>query len=110
MAGRGQVAALGRLEGVREATLCDLEGMVLESSSSQPELNAAATSLQGVLRSLSASLHGLTPPVTLTVDTDQGSLHLAQTEDAILVVATGTEANLGAVRLEMREALRALKE
>jgi predicted regulator of Ras-like GTPase activity (Roadblock/LC7/MglB family) len=84
--------------------------MVIESSSSQPELNAAATSLQGVLRALSASLHSLTPPVTLTVDTEQGSLHLAQTEDTILVVATGTEANLGAVRLEMREALRALKE
>jgi predicted regulator of Ras-like GTPase activity (Roadblock/LC7/MglB family) len=109
MAGRGHVAALGRLEGVREATLCDLEGTVLESSSNRPELNAAAVSLQGVLAALSGSLHGLTSPVTLTVDTDQGSLHLAQAADAILVVSTGTEANLGAVRLEMREALRALK-
>lgn len=110
MAGRGQVAALGRLEGVREATLCDQEGMVLESSSSRPELNAAAMSLHAALRILQGSLQGFASPVTLTVDTDEGSLHMTESGNTILVVATGTEANLGAVRLEMREALRALNE
>jgi predicted regulator of Ras-like GTPase activity (Roadblock/LC7/MglB family) len=110
MAGRGQVAALGRLEGVHEATLCAADGTVLESSSSRPELAAAALSLQAALASLQGRLQGFARPVTLTVDTEQGSLHLAQSGDAVLVVTTGTEANLGAVRLEMREALRALNE
>ena len=110
MAGRSHVAALGRLEGVREATLCAADGTVLESSSSRPELTAAAVSLQAALTSLQGRLHGFAPPVTLTLDTEQGSLHLSQSGDSILVVSTGTEANLGAIRLEMREALRALQE
>ena len=110
MAGRGQVAALGRLEGVREATLCMLDGSVIESSSNRPELNAAAASLHAAIRGLQAHLPALGPLATVTVDGEQGSLHLAQTPDAVLVVTTGTEANIGAVRLEMREAIRALQE
>ena len=110
MAVRGQVAALGRLEGVREATLCAQDGSVLESSASRPELNAAASSLQAALKSLQAHLPSLGPAATVTIDGEQGTLHVAQAADAILVVATGAEANIGAVRLEMREALRALQE
>jgi predicted regulator of Ras-like GTPase activity (Roadblock/LC7/MglB family) len=110
MAGRGQVAALGRLDGVQEATLCGLDGTVIESSSSRPELTAAAVSLQAALSALQASLPGLASPVTVTIDAEQGSLHMTQTPKSILVVSTGNDANLGAVRLEMRDALRAVEE
>jgi predicted regulator of Ras-like GTPase activity (Roadblock/LC7/MglB family) len=104
------VAAIGRLEGVYEATLCETDGTVIESSSNRPELNAAATSLVSAMQALETSLHVIGSPVTLTVDAEHGSLHLAQGRQAVLVVTTGTEANLGAVRLEMREALRAMGE
>jgi len=109
MVGRGYVAALGRLEGVREATLCAPDGTVLESSSKRPELDAAAVSLRDALEALRASLPSLGDAATLTVDAEEGTLHLAQAPDCVLVVSTSTEANLGAVRLEMREAMRSLK-
>jgi len=105
---RGQVAALGRLDGVQEATLCSPDGMVLESSSGSPELTQSAMSLQAALGALQGTLPNMGGPVTLTVDTPQGTLHLSQSSVGVLVVSTTSAANQGAVRLEMREALRAL--
>jgi len=110
MAGRGQVAALGRLEGVRESTLCTLDGVVLESSSAHPELDAAAVSLQSALSAMQGSVSGYTTPVTLTAETEEGALHLTLTKKSLLVVTTGSDANIGSVRLEMRDALKAVEE
>ena len=108
MTARGQMAVLGRLDGVREATLCSQDGTVLESSSGQPELSQAAMSLQAALDALQGALPNLGGPVTLTVDTSDGTLHMSQSAAGVLVVSTTSSANQGAVRLEMREALRAL--
>lgn len=105
MAHLNDVAALGHLEGVREATLCALDGTVISSSNRRPELDAAAVSLHGALQALQAALPSLAWPVTVTMDAEEGTVHMAQADDAVLIVSTGTDANLGAVRLAMREAL-----
>jgi predicted regulator of Ras-like GTPase activity (Roadblock/LC7/MglB family) len=81
------------------------DGSVLQSSSKRPELDAAAASLQGALQALQSSLPELGAPATMTIDAEDGSLHMAQSGDALLIVSTGADANLGAVRLAMREAL-----
>jgi predicted regulator of Ras-like GTPase activity (Roadblock/LC7/MglB family) len=41
------------------------------------------------------------------VEGEGGALHMAQTNDSILILSTTNDANLGAVKLEMREALQA---
>jgi predicted regulator of Ras-like GTPase activity (Roadblock/LC7/MglB family) len=105
MADVSAIVALGHLEGVREATLCSPDGTVLASSNTRPELDAAAVSLRGALQALQAALPALAQPVTVTMDAEDGTVHMAQTDDAVLIVSAGAEANLGAVRLAMREAL-----
>ncbi len=109
MARSGHIAALGRLDGVIEATLCGPDGVVLESSSNQPELDAAAASLGKALDGLQASLPEFGAPLGITVDTEQGSLLATRFGRSTLVVATGADANLGAIRLEIRHTLQNLE-
>lgn len=106
MIARGQVSALGLLEGVREATYCRADGTVIESSSGRPELEAAGLSVHGALNALQASLPSLQGALTVAIDAEQGTVHFGQDGDGMLVVSTTNDANIGAVRLEMREALR----
>src|SRR5690348_9224195 len=105
MAEYGDVVMLGKLDGVREATLCSLDGSVVVSSSKRPELDAAAVSLHVALQALQVALPVLAAPVTLTLDAEEGTVHMAQTDDAVLIASTGADANLGALRLAIREAL-----
>jgi predicted regulator of Ras-like GTPase activity (Roadblock/LC7/MglB family) len=62
------------------------------------------------VRNLQAKLPELGSPVDLSIDGESGALHLAQSEDSILVVSTLPDAHHGVVRLEMRNALEAIDE
>jgi predicted regulator of Ras-like GTPase activity (Roadblock/LC7/MglB family) len=105
MANFDNMITLGKLEGVQEATLCMLDGSVVASSSKRPELDAAAVSLHSALQALQVALPALAAPLTVTLDAEEGTVHMAQSDDAVLIASTGADANLGAVRLAIREAL-----
>jgi predicted regulator of Ras-like GTPase activity (Roadblock/LC7/MglB family) len=103
-----QVAALGRLDGVKEATLCRLDGTLIESSNAAPSLVAAASTIGAAVRALQGNLAELDSPVSLTIEGESGAIHLFQSSDSMLILATTGAANLGAVRLEVRAALDAI--
>ncbi|HVC80687.1 MAG TPA: hypothetical protein VNL35_09350 [Chloroflexota bacterium] len=105
MAGKQEVEAIGRLDGVIEATLCGPGGELLESSSRQPVLGASAAGLGRALRDLQSSLPIFNDPVTITIEGEQGALHVAQLPDAMLLVSTEPDTNLGVLRLEIRQTL-----
>ncbi|HEY8283889.1 MAG TPA: hypothetical protein VIJ28_05845 [Chloroflexota bacterium] len=105
MAGKQEVDAIGRLDGVIEATLCGPGGELLESSSQRPELGAAAAGLGRALRDLQSSLPIFNDPVSLTIEGEGGALHVTQLPDAMLIVSTEPDTNLGVLRLEIRQAL-----
>lgn len=105
MASQSDVLAISRLDGVSEVTLCSLDGTVLTSSNKRPELDAAAVSLYGSAQALQAVLPALGSPLTLTMDAEDGTVHLARVDDALLIVGAGADANLGAIRLGIRSAL-----
>jgi len=107
MAGKQEVETIGQLDGVVEATLCGPGGELLESSSAHPELGPTAASLGQALRDLQASLPMLNDPVSITIEGKQGALHVTQLPDAMLIVSTEPDTNLGVLRLEIRQALQA---
>jgi predicted regulator of Ras-like GTPase activity (Roadblock/LC7/MglB family) len=100
------VSALQRVQGVREVALCTAEGAVLSSSDGGARLGATATSLSTALDALQTTLAGLQYPISLSVDTANGSLYFSQTSQLMVVVTTTSEANVGEVRMEIREALQ----
>lgn len=102
-----QISALQRLQGVRAVALCAADGSVLAGSEGGESLNSTATSLRTALDALQTTLAGLRYPMTLSVDTASGSLYFSQTAQSMIVVTTTSEANVGEVRLEIREALHA---
>jgi predicted regulator of Ras-like GTPase activity (Roadblock/LC7/MglB family) len=97
-----QIAALSKIDGVKEATLCHLDGTLIESSSPAPSLISAASTIGAAVHALQGSLGGLASPVTVTVEGESGAIHLFQSSESLLILATTSEANLGAVRLEVR--------
>lgn len=100
-----QIAQVANLDGVLEATLLDRAGQVVESSSKQPELGAAVERLRRVLQEMHQAMPQFGAPLFVTVDAARGSLHLAMSDEAQLVVMTDETANVGEVRSEMREVL-----
>jgi predicted regulator of Ras-like GTPase activity (Roadblock/LC7/MglB family) len=106
MASSRQLGALQRLQGVRDVALCAADGTVLGSSDGGERLSSTATSLRTALDALQTTVAGLQFPISLSVDTANGSLYFSQTAQSMIVVTTTPEANVGEVRLEIREALQ----
>jgi predicted regulator of Ras-like GTPase activity (Roadblock/LC7/MglB family) len=44
-------------------------------------------------------------PVSLTLEGENGALHLLRMHDKVIALTTTRDANIGAVRLEMRDAI-----
>lgn len=107
MAGKAEIEAIGNLDGVVEATLCDLNGAVLASSSAYPELGPAALRLNQALLGTQATMAALGAPASITIEGEQGALYLVQLPDALLIVSSAPDTNLGVLRLEIRQALQA---
>jgi predicted regulator of Ras-like GTPase activity (Roadblock/LC7/MglB family) len=105
MAGRQEVDTISELDGVVEVTLCGADGRVLESSSSAPELAAAAVTLGKAVRNVGSSLPQLSGEVTLSIDAASGALHFTQLADSMLIVSTEADTNLGVLSIEIRQAL-----
>ena len=103
------MAVLGGLDGVQEASLLSHDGTVIESSVDVPSLSDAAMSLGSALDALQRALPDLGAPVHLTLESENGSLHVAQAGDALIMLTTSRGANLGAVRLELRAAAEELR-
>ena len=108
MSARKRIAALGGLDGVQEASLLGQDGSVIESSVDAPTLSSAASSLGSALRVLQRALPDLGAPVHLTLESENGALHVAQAGDSLIMLTTTRDANLGAVRLELRAAAEEL--
>ena len=106
MAGRYEVDAISELDGVVEVTLFDVDGRVLESSSSAPELSAAAVALAKAIKNVGSSLPQLSGEVTLAIEAAAGALHFTQLADSMLVVSTEPDTNLGVLSIEIRQALQ----
>lgn len=106
MVGRQEVDAISELDGVVEVTLCDMDGMVLESSSSAPELSAVALSLGKAIRNVGSSLPQLAGEATLAIEASSGAIHFTQLPDALLAVSTEADTNLGVLSIEIRQALQ----
>ncbi len=109
MSARKRIAALGGLDGVQEASLLNQDGTVIESSVDAPSLSNAASSLGSALRVLQRALPDLGAPMHLTLESENGALHVAQAGDALIMLTTSPQANLGAVRLELRAAAEELR-
>jgi predicted regulator of Ras-like GTPase activity (Roadblock/LC7/MglB family) len=109
MSARKRIAALGGLSGVQEASLLNRDGSVIVSSVDAPSLSRAASSLGSALQALQRALPDLGAPMNLTLESENGALHVAQAGDALIMLTTTREANLGAVRLELREAADELR-
>jgi predicted regulator of Ras-like GTPase activity (Roadblock/LC7/MglB family) len=108
MSAKKHVAVLGGLDGVIEASLLTLDGSVVESSADSPALPSAAVRLGSALSALKSAIPDLGEPVSLTIEGERGALHLSRVGESLLVLSTTPDANLGAVRLELREAVRDL--
>ncbi len=106
MADKARVEAIGRLDGVTEATLCGPDGVVLASSSAAPELGPTAARITKALHGMQGSMATLGSPMSITIEGEQGALHLTQLADATLIVASGPDTNLGVLRLEIRQVLQ----
>jgi predicted regulator of Ras-like GTPase activity (Roadblock/LC7/MglB family) len=106
MAGKREVDAIGRLDGVTEATLCGHDGGVLESSSANPRLGTVAANLERALHGVRSSLPGFAGAMSLAIEADEGALQFTLLDDATLIVSTEAETNLGVLRMEIREALQ----
>jgi predicted regulator of Ras-like GTPase activity (Roadblock/LC7/MglB family) len=100
-----RVTELGSIDGVNEATLCGADGEFVSSSATQPRLGIVAGELRQVMLGIQGVIPDLRAPLNVTVEGDHGALHLAATPRSILILSTTNDANLGAVRMEMREAL-----
>jgi predicted regulator of Ras-like GTPase activity (Roadblock/LC7/MglB family) len=101
-----RVEDLGSMDGVSEATLCGSDGTFVSSSASQPRLGIVASDLRLAVQAIQGAMPDLGAPMTLTVEGENGALHMAQTPASILILSTTNDANLGAVKMEMREALQ----
>jgi predicted regulator of Ras-like GTPase activity (Roadblock/LC7/MglB family) len=108
MSAKKRIAALSGLDGVREVSLIGRDGDVLESSADAATLADAAPRLGQALQALQMALPGLGAPMSLTLEAENGALHVAQAGESLLLLTTTREANLGAVRLELREAVQEL--
>jgi predicted regulator of Ras-like GTPase activity (Roadblock/LC7/MglB family) len=104
------ISALAKIDGIREATLCSIDGTFVGSSVSTPTLTEAAATLVAAVRNLQTTLPELGSPIDLSIEGESGALHLAQSDDSILVVSTLPDAHQGVVRLEMRNALEEIDE
>jgi predicted regulator of Ras-like GTPase activity (Roadblock/LC7/MglB family) len=99
------VTAITKLQGVRQATLCAADGPVLASSEAGTGLSSTALSLRTALDALQSTLPALQYPISLSIETASGTLYFSETAEAMIAVTTTAEANVGEVRLEIREAL-----
>ena len=82
---------------------------MIESSVDAPTLSSAVPSLDSALRVLQHALPGLGAPMHLTLESENGALHAAQAGDALIMLTTSRDANLGTVRLELRAAVDELR-
>src|SRR5664280_2771520 len=77
MSAKKRIAALSGLDGVREVSLIGRDGNVLESSADAATLADAAPRLGQALRALQMALPGLGAPMSLTLEAENGALHVA---------------------------------
>jgi len=100
------LSALGSIQGVREASLVTMTGSTAVSSGDSPTLGDVAAGVTALLNQLQGVLPDLGDPLTVTLEGDHGALMLSKVGGKVLVLTTAPDANLGAVRLEMRDVLQ----
>lgn len=107
------VEDLIRIEGVIGALLVGKDGLVIASTMLEDEdaevLGAMAAAMYGTL-SKACERIGVGTMTDSIVQAADGTIHLVEAEDILLVVIAEKQVNIGMIKIEMRRASKRVRE